>query len=140
MPALGFKQEFGPAVENGLALRRGDRRWPHPGVMPKVQTIRANRKDGRDPKPGQPLYLFTGMRTKRSRRLGEAECVSVGPLWINGSVLHVLDHWMFRLGAWDRRTRAHRFAEADGFRNAEAMWEFFERVHGLPFEGYLIRW
>lgn len=35
----------------------------------KRQTIRANRKDGRDPKQGQPLMLYTGMRTKSCVKL-----------------------------------------------------------------------
>ena len=31
-------------------------------------------------------------------------------------------------------------AKADGFANAEEMVDWFEKQHGLPFEGWLIRW
>lgn len=58
MPALNFKKQFAPLVESGG----------------KRQTIRARRKDGRDPRPGQTLYLYTGMRTQVCRKLGEVEC------------------------------------------------------------------
>ena len=32
------------------------------------------------------------------------------------------------------------FAKADGFDDARSMREWFERVHGLPFTGAVIRW
>ena len=53
MPALNFRAEFADAVERGE----------------KCQTIRAYRKDGRNPKPGDTLHLYTGMRTRACRRL-----------------------------------------------------------------------
>ena len=61
MPALNFKKQFADKVE------RGEKR----------QTIRALRADGRNPQPGQTLFLYTGMRTKSCRKLGEAVCSSV---------------------------------------------------------------
>lgn len=60
MPALNFKKRFEPMIESG----------------DKRQTIRAKRKDCRDPKEGQTLYLYTGMRSKGCRKLGEAPCLS----------------------------------------------------------------
>ena len=88
MPALNFQKQFADAVESGLFDLRGE---PRPdrliGVRPKLQTIRLYRKDERDPKPGQTLYHFTGMRTKQCRRLGEAECTSVMPVEIGWSTL-----------------------------------------------------
>ena len=62
MPALNFTM-FVDKVESGE----------------KRQTIRAYRKDGRDPKPGDPLYLFTGMRTTACRRLVVAPGVDITP-------------------------------------------------------------
>ena len=67
MPALNFKAEFAPLVESGE----------------KRQTIRKLRKDGRDPKVGDALYLYTGMRTKKCRKLGIAPCESVQPIEID---------------------------------------------------------
>jgi len=33
-----------------------------------------------------------------------------------------------------------RLARLDGFKSAAAMFDWFEKTHGLPFEGLLIRW
>ena len=54
MPALNFKNQFATYVE--LGFRDPD----HPRA--KRQTIRAKRKDGRDPRQGETLYLYTGKR------------------------------------------------------------------------------
>ncbi len=58
MPALNFKV-FIDKIESGE----------------KCQTIRQQYK--RPIKPGDKLYLYTGMRTKNCRKLGEAVCDSV---------------------------------------------------------------
>lgn len=34
----------------------------------------------------------------------------------------------------------NRFAELDGFESWDDMRDWFDRTHGLPFEGILIRW
>jgi len=109
MPALNFQKQFTDAVESGK----------------KCQTIRAYRKV-RDPKVGDTLYLYTGMRTKQCRKLGEVECTSVEHVKIGrycASMSHKDD-----------------FAQADGFDTYGAMLDWFEQTHGLPFEGLLIRW
>jgi len=62
MPALSFNKQFARLVELGR----------------KRQTIRVKRK--RPIKAGDRLYLYTGMRTKVCRKLGEADCASVRPL------------------------------------------------------------
>lgn len=113
MPALNFQKQFAGAVE------RGEKR----------QTIRAPRKDGRDPKPGDTLYLYTGMRTKACRKLGEVVCSGVLRVRIG-------------LGGPEGSSmdEAITFAQADGFRDWLAMRQWFERTHGLPFEGFLIQW
>lgn len=123
MPALNFQPRFAPLVESGE----------------KRQTIRAYRKDGRDPKPGDTLYLYTGQRTKKARRIGVVECASVHAVKI------------FRKGAvvegdegdvvYDEHHDAREaFAGADGFEDWESMREWFEKHHGLPFRGLVIRW
>ena len=48
MPALNFQKRFADLVESGE----------------KCQTIRKCSKDGRDPKVGDTLYLYTGQRPK----------------------------------------------------------------------------
>ncbi len=123
MPALNFQAQFAQAVEDGA----------------KRQTIRAFRKDKRDPKVGQTLYLYTGMRTKACRKLGEAECIDVVPLDLGpfGVQLDTAE------GATLLRVPCPaltRFAQDDGFASWPEMAAWFDKVHGLPFRGLLIRW
>ena len=65
MAALNFQKQFAPDVESGI----------------KLQTIRAKRKN--PIKEGETLYLYTGMRTKKCRKLGEVKCYSVLPFEIS---------------------------------------------------------
>lgn len=118
MPALNFKAQFAPAIESGE----------------KRQTIRAPRKDGRDPKPGDTLHLYTGMRTKACRKLGEYRCRSSTPV--------VIDFNSVRLGrdCFLLTKARENFARADGFMDWVAMRQWFESVHGLPFRGLVICW
>ena len=58
MPALNFQSQFAPKILAGG----------------KPFTLRAIRADGRDPKIGQPLYLFTSMRTKKCKKFAEKAC------------------------------------------------------------------
>ena len=133
MPSLNFTM-FIPAVENGLAELEG-RPLPHPGVRPKRQTIRALRKV--PIKPGDVLHLFTGMRTKGCHRLGKAKCKSRKAVLIQD-----------RHGTTDVRLsgsplgldKAQAFARSDGFASLLDLRRWFERVHGLPFRGVVIRW
>ena len=106
MPALNFQKQFAAIVESGQ----------------KRQTIRAYRKGGRDPKPGDTLYLYTGMRTKQCRKLGEVRCQSAWPIRI-----------------YKPRNRRNQIA-LQVLALAVEMLGWFERVHGLPFEGLVIRW
>ena len=117
MPALNFQAQFAPLVESGE----------------KCQTIRAYRKDGRDPKPGDTLYLYTGQRTRRCRKLGEAVCKSTERVGISDLGIIVGDD----LPPCDERDA---IAVADGFSNEWRLIQWFKKTHGLPFEGLLIRW
>jgi len=120
MPAINFKKQSAPAVESGE----------------KKQTIRALRKDGRPSATvGGPLMLYTGMRTKVCRKLKDAVCKSVSPVLIKeyGPGIEV-----FIDGAMILNT--HDFAKADGFKSEVEFFDFFEKTHGLPFEGVLIEW
>lgn len=117
MPALNFHSRFAPLVESGQ----------------KRQTIRAFRKDGRDPKPGDTLYLFTGMQTKRCRKIGVAVVESVEFVDIDERSLVVGNRDL-------HATEADELARDDGFQNWTDMEEWVKRTYGLPFEGLLIRW
>ncbi len=121
MPALNFKKVFANDVESGQ----------------KRQTIRKFRKDGRDPRSGQTLYLYTGMRTKSCRKLSEDECVEALPIWIdqheNGIAIIILD------GDQLDSVGIAKIAKADGFKNTGEFLTFFG-TRFEPFYGLLIRW
>jgi hypothetical protein len=97
-------------------------------------TNRRCRKDGHDPRVGQTLYVYTGQRTLQCKKLGEAVCTSSERITIkrNGEV---------RIA--NRRLKPHEYdelAQADGFADFESFFAFFTNMHGLPFDGYVIRW
>lgn len=141
MPALNFQKQFAPLVESGE----------------KRQTIRAYRKDGRDPKVGDKLYLFTGLRTKASRRLAlncHVRNVIVRslqglPMGHVVTCLATSSITLSRAGTIRGKeivsvsgcpSTMEDLARDDGFESVAAMFDFFEKTHGLPFEGLLIRW
>jgi hypothetical protein len=118
MVAYNFKQQFVPLIEMGA----------------KQQTIRSPRK--RHTQPGEAMQLYTGMRTKACRKLVTPDplCISVEPLLMHDAWgIKLNDHWLTR----DALTR---LALADGFADWDECWRFFSAVHGLPFEGVLIKW
>ena len=128
-PLLSFQAQFADDVRDGI----------------KTQTMRLPRKDGRDPKPGQTLYCWTRLRhrTLPAIKLGEFICKSVQPIEFE-------ERWLIWLGGGDRHLMTQReaqaFAVAEGFRHREeevpieAMCDWVEKTHGLPFEGFLYIW
>jgi len=116
MVAYSFKKEFADAVETGA----------------KRQTIRAPRQ--RHARSGEPIQLYTGMRTKACRKLIDPDpvCVSIEPIRIKKP-------WVGLAGKVLDSYEVCELALADGFANRD---EFFEFFAGTPewFEGVLIRW
>lgn len=130
MVTLNFKKQFADDVECGR----------------KKRSIRAPRKDGRNPKRGDKLQLYTGMRTKSCRKLGDAVCVRVRPVQIDhmgvkidGKSLYAGNAPAYQ-GSPDPNSWDGDFARADGFDSFPDMADFFEKEHGLPFQGFLIEW
>ena len=117
MPALNFKKEFAEQVKSGK----------------KRQTIRALRKKG-NPQKGQTLYLYTGMRTKGCKKLGEATCKSVEQITIeeNRDIIIGVEHLT--------EFEIYELAINDGFFGQVVFYQFFKKTHGLPFHGLLIKW
>lgn len=123
MPALNFQKLFVPLIISGH----------------KRQTIRALRKDGRPPaKPGDRLRLYAGMRSKECELVAEVEVVSCLPVRIFGTGYEVT-HDEDEIEYWHGLS-LYSFARLDGFLNWVEMRDWFERTHGLPFEGWLVRW
>lgn len=127
MPVLNFQARFAEIVRTGS----------------KRQTIRARRKDFRNPKRGDRLYLYTGMRTKQCRKLGEARCLSVEGIQVLGDKPSG-EYGVFTYDRnWPGRTTEKRhelLARNDGFESFDEMLDWFRKTHGLPFDGLLIRW
>ena len=117
MAALNFRLIFAPAILDGR----------------KTQTIRAIRKDGRVPKRGDTLQLYTGMRTRHCHKICDVICeytreITITELGVklDGQALYPSSiYWL---------------AEADGFDSVESFKNFFKDTYGLPFRGTLIKW
>ena len=103
----------------------------------KRHTIRAKRKDGRRPKPGEVLSLYVGMRRKGlCRLLKRRHCVKVQEIEI---------HWY--PGFWIvidceklSRDENENLARSDGFSSFAKMMKFWQDENNLPFTGLLIHW
>lgn len=97
----------------------------------KCQTIRRAVRC----KPGDRLQLYTGLRTKQCRKLGEAVCTRVERVIIPAPPL---GHLMIGEGRVLRGRALEGFAAADGFNSREAFFAFFQQHYGLPFDGVVI--
>lgn len=117
MPAYNFQYHFADKIESGE----------------KRQTIRPIRKHS--PQPGSKLYLYTGLRTKQSRKLREATCQSVTPIDIGSNIIR-LD------GRFLSESEIRELTKADGFENPKDFFEFFHKTYGLPVKDCmeLIKW
>jgi hypothetical protein len=118
---FNFKRQFAAAVADGT----------------KRQTIRANRKDGKRPQPGDVAALYTGLRTRNTQHLRDGvvtncravriSCMGHGELIIDGDVV-----------PGEARTT---FAIADGFADWPAMLDFFKTQYGVhTFDGFCVEW
>lgn len=116
MVALNFKPQFAALVKSGR----------------KRQTIRslANKASA-----GKMLQFYTGQRTAHCRKLRkDAVCKSTEYVDISANSISTTSRGkIFDLDD---------FAKADGFRDFNAMWKFFEprADEGGSFNGLLIKW
>lgn len=120
---FSFRKQFADAVERGE----------------KLQTIRQRRKDGRVPKPGDRVTLFTGMRTAYCRRLGKSTVTEAFPVHLD---LERGD-WLFIVnGVRLNFAESEAFAKLDGFRSALEMIEWFRDTYpdDGAFDGFCTRW
>jgi hypothetical protein len=152
MTLLGFSPMMAPKVAN----------------LVKLQTIRAYRKDGRDPQQCDLLQLYAGLRRPGAHKLLDPDpmCLIAGDIRIKdcrpmrlrgGPICSVAAAWP-RLGGkrtpwpteWRRRKPEGElwlakprdldaFARADGFRDFDAMLEWF-CPDGEEFRGTLTHW
>ena len=131
MSAYNFKKRW------ELQLRAGT----------KLTTLRANRKDRREPRIGEPFSAFVGMRTKHCRRLFDSTIVNIDRIELDVALgeggITPIKYSVFRNNELMRPAPALQLARDDGFKNLGQLISFFEAEHDVdrkPFRGWLIRW
>lgn len=120
MRVILFQSRFAPLVQSGQ----------------KTQTIRKKARC----KPGDQLSLrqWSG-RPYRSKQeeLKDGVCTSVSTV----SIGHGLDENGISINGEELNVHGQSLlAQLDGFMNAIEMMDWFRDVHGLPFEGEIIKW
>lgn len=132
MTAYSFKKRFVDPIRSGLG------NYEHiDGIIPrpKRQTIRAHGKR-RHARPGETLQLYTAMRTKQCKKIGDARCTEINRVLIWPDVIAIMVNGVM-LGPRQLR----EFSRADGFDDPKDMQQFWLKEHGADkFEGVLIRW
>lgn len=130
MVAYSFNKQFAEDVISGK----------------KVQTVRANRK--RHARVGEPIQLYTAMRTKHCRKLIDVDpvCVSVQEVIISfpadesdADLIMLLD----RMPVVSNDLEL--FAKADGFDSVRHFKDWWRTTHGKTkdsflFKGVVIHW
>lgn len=127
-------------------------------ALTKRQTVRAHR--WRHARPGEPVQLYTGMRTKHCRKLVAVDPVCIALLPIAIDVSDMVDELIASIEIAGRplhRDEIEAFARADGFSPEwrprcqqaladvisarKAMGAFWQKTHGLGlFQGVIIKW
>lgn len=150
MVAYGFKKQFIEPIMIGLGAALSvdqfaagmDEFGNVARPRGKRQTIRAIGKR-RHARPGEIIQLYTAMRTKQCRKLGEGLCKSVEPirLHLHRGQIEFPDQksWIFA------PDRLDEFARDDGFADWQSMRKFWFDEHRDivqlgPFVGVLIKW
>ena len=98
----------------------------------KRRTIRKTRRC----KVGDKIQLYTGMRTRKCRKLVEDDptcTLTIAISIYDENNLHCEGH---------RQSDETRegFAKADGFNSFAEMAAWFDNKYGLPFNGYVHQW
>lgn len=132
---LNFKKQFRPYILDGS----------------KAHTIRGERGDGKRPKPGEMLHLYTGLRQKGAEFILRAPCVKTEDVEIYKRGLHE----RIRICGYELNfDEADALAWADGFRYVAPLYkhepdrkedcfdglmvQFWEGR--LPFRGWITYW
>lgn len=107
----------------------------------KRQTIRRASPKWANVKEDDKLTLYTGLRTKACRKLGEAVVESITPIEIKTKA--------YQMGIMGAVSLANKnlkpckildLAEADGFLYIDDFFEFFNEHYGEDFNGVIVKW
>lgn len=145
---FSFRPRFVNPIRAGLGLpdlADVDRFPPSRGLV-KRQTIRAERKDGKRPKPGDELHLFTGMRQPGCLRIVPRQIAFVRE--VGGIILHVgedsrrFDRVQMHKSVQMRVGSLDEFAHGDGFADWDELRAFWAAEHkGVhKFAGFITLW
>lgn len=132
MVAYSFKRRFVDPIRRGLVSAYQDQH----GILPKRQTIRADRR--RHARPGEEVQLYCGMRTKGCFLIGRARCIDVQSIRLRrlDRLVKIGDRPQLR-----RLFELDAFARADGFADWHDLTEFWRDEHaGQNFVGVIIFW
>ena len=103
----------------------------------KRQTIRKAGKKWDKVKVGDKLTLYTGLRTKECRKLGEAEVESIEDIEIEIGFFGSSVCWG---GIEATEDEVREIAKADGFDCIRDFLAFFHDHYGDNFTGKIIKW
>lgn len=125
MVAYSFKKQFAPLIVAGVK--------PH-----TMRNVRKGRVE--HVRPGQAMQLYTGMRTRQCRKIGDAVCKAVLPVVIDFGrrTVKIEGRPMIR-----GRAQTDSFAVTDGFLDWGELAAFWRKEHGDDLEtwaGVLIEW
>lgn len=130
-PAIGRICHPPLDMEKAMAARAS-------ALVPKRQTIRLPRKDGKIAQPGEQLHLCTGARTKAYRKLGTTTCIYAVHVTFglnkgfltkpkNEEEYKITKEWFLRVMLYSPFVNnLDAIAIADGFENWQAMCEYFD--------------
>ena len=128
MTAYSFKAQFVQPILDGT----------------KTGTIRGIGKK-RHARPGEKVQLYIGMRTKHCQRIAEFDCVRTNEIELD--LTRVCVPWLPTGGLVsngvpiDGKSARDEFARADGFKDFEALIDFWLLNHGaIHFRGVHIIW
>ena len=105
----------------------------------KRQTIRRASPKWKNVKAGDKLTLYTGLRTKQCRKLGEAVVESVGKVafyqaGLIGAITRDGEFWL-------TDDEVDELVRRDGFGNVHDFWKFFDAHYPeRPINMNVIRW
>lgn len=106
----------------------------------KRQTIRRASDKWANVRAGDRLTLYTGLRTKECRKLGEAVVESITPIFLTPATRRAWVRLPFGLAGL-RDDDLELIALMDGFPSLSRFWQFFGEKYGFEtLEFYVIRW
>ncbi|MBQ6533650.1 MAG: hypothetical protein IJI37_00625 [Opitutales bacterium] len=108
----------------------------------KRQTIRRASPKWANVKPGDKLTLYTGLRTKQCRKLGEAVVESITPITMrtNANLSGGIWGMVFVNGQSLEAPDLTILARADGFEYVSDFLGWFNQHYGYAFTGNIIKW